>query len=208
MLQSLNLNIEEMNKNNGSVKYQIKDGVIYGITNPEHELWKSIKEDKPMVVFACKEVEPGIYESGLNFEHRISMYSNFETYGDYQPLSKEGVPIESMDFKELIAGQSAYGIADSIEQIKEHFKEMIASENPLVISVTEMRKDEQPEDGGWRWHKWGQYIGKQDPQTEYLYDEPKIESVYVYHIYAVRPKLEKTIESTMDSKTESKRLKM
>ena len=72
---------------------------------------------------------------------------------------------------------------------------MINSENPIVISVTEMRKDEQPEDGGWRWHKWGEYIGKQEPKCEYLYDEPNIDSVYVFHIYAVRPKLEKKLEN-------------
>ena len=204
MLQSLNLNIEEMNKNDGSVYYQIEDGVIYGLTNPEHELWKSIKEDKPMVVFACREIEPGIYETGLNFEHSISMYSKFEAYGSYQQLNSKGLPIESTDFKDLIAGQSPYGVADNIEQIKEHFKEMIHSDNSLVISVTEMRKDEQPEDGGWRWHKWGEYIGKQNPQNEYLYDEPNIESVYVYHVYAVRPKMEKNL----DIATENKRFKM
>ena len=33
---------------------------------------------------------------------------------------------------------------------------------------------------GWRWHKWGPYIGTQDPQCEYLADEPEIKEVFVY----------------------------
>jgi hypothetical protein len=44
-------------------------------------------------------------------------------------------------------------------------------------------KANQSHEGGWRWHKWGEYIGKYEPQYEYLYDEPEIEKVYVYHIY-------------------------
>jgi len=46
-----------------------------------------------------------------------------------------------------------------------------------------IRKDLEPTDGGWRWHKWGEYIGTQNPQMEYIHDEPEIEKVYVYHIY-------------------------
>lgn len=195
MLQKLKLNIDEMNKNDGSVSYHSEGNLIYGMTNPNHDLWKSIPHEEPMLVFYCKELEPGIYETGLNFEHDISHYSEVEAYGSYQQLTKEGIPIESNDFKEIMQGISPYGVADNINQIKEHFKEMLSSSNPVVISVTEMRKEEQPEDGGWRWHKWGQYIGKQEPQCEYLHDEPTIESVYVYHVYAVRPKMEKTIEN-------------
>ena len=203
MLYKLNNDLEKMNDNDGSVTYQMQNGIIYGLTNPEHELWKSIGEKEPMVVFACKEIEPGIYETGLNFEHSISLYSDVESYGSYRELSKDGKPIESNDWKDLMAGMSPYGVADNVNQIKEYFKEMILSDNPIVISVTEMRKDEQPEDGGWRWYKWGQYIGKQNPQNEYLYDEPNIESVYVYHVYAVRPKMEKTL--TEDTQKQNKR---
>lgn len=31
--------------------------------------------------------------------------------------------------------------------------------------------------------KWGEYIGKHNPQCEYLYDEVGIEQVYCYHVY-------------------------
>jgi hypothetical protein len=40
--------------------------------------------------------------------------------------------------------------------------------------------------GGWRWHKWGPYIGKGEPTTEYLDDEDGFaDGVYVYHFYVV-----------------------
>lgn len=193
MLHKLNLNVENMNQNDGSVRYHLDDGVVYGLTNPNHELWKSMNEKEPMVVFACREVEPGIYETGLNFEHSIGLYSDGEAYGSYQQLSKEGKPIESNDWKDIVEGFSPYGVADNIEQVKERFKEMIDSDNSIVISLTEMRQDEQPEEGGWRWHKWGEYIGKQESQCEYLYDEPNIQSVYVFHVFPVRPKMEKKL---------------
>ena len=195
MLFDLNLDVKNMDTRDGMATYHQDSDIIYGLTNPEHETWKSIGYTEPHTCFYCKKIEPGIYETGLNFEHDISGYTNFEAYGSYEQLSKEGIPIESRDWNAIMNGLSPYGVADSIDQIKEKYQEMINSENPIVISVTEMRKDEQPEDGGWRWHKWGEYIGKKEPQCEYLYDEPNIDSVYVFHIYAVRPKLEKKLEN-------------
>lgn len=204
MLYKLNFNIEEMNKNDGSVTYQKEEGVVYGLSNPAHPMWTSFEEKEPMVVFVCKEIEPGIYQSGLNFEYEISSYSDMESYASYEPLNKEGKPIESKDWKDIMEGISPYGVADNIDQIKERFKDMIDSDNPLIISVTEMKKKNQPEDGGWRWHKWGEYIGKQEPQSEYLYDEPNIDSVYVFHVYAIRPKMEKIIKEDITKSTKPK----
>jgi hypothetical protein len=36
---------------------------------------------------------------------------------------------------------------------------------------------------GWRYHKWGDYIGSQNPQSEYLYDDTHIDAVWTFHIY-------------------------
>lgn len=44
-----------------------------------------------------------------------------------------------------------------------------------------MKEHEPPKDG-WRWHKWGPYIGTQEPKAEYLYDEPTITLIYTYTI--------------------------
>lgn len=208
MLQKLNFDIDDMNKgDDNSVVYHRENNVIYSVTNPQHEIWSSIPHVEPLLVFYCKEMEPGVYLTGLNFEYDINK-SGFEAYGTYHQLSKEGLPIESYKYEDFMKGISPYGVADNIEQVKEYAKDMISSDNPVVIALTEMRKDKEPENDGWRWEKWGQYIGKQDPQCEYLFDEPNIESVYVFHVYAVRPKVNKTLENTEDNKKENKKLKM
>lgn len=79
-----------------------------------------------------------------------------------------------------------YGVCDSPEQFMDHAigQWLAASERKFTVSFTCVRKSEQPEIGGWRWHKWGEYIGKKKPRYEYLYDEgPEITEVYVYHVY-------------------------
>lgn len=199
MLQKLEfkMNHDELFKSGGLTLKEI-DGYNLVMTVPEHDFWKSIykeeKEREPTCVFLMKEVEPGIYLTGLNFNHNIEQYTDFKTVNAYDRLGKDGIPKKyepdsSMGnyFEETI---STYGVADNVEQIKERYKDQIASDAPIVISLTEMCKENQPEDGGWRWHKWGEYIGTQNPQCEYLYDEPEIDSVFVFHVYSVKPKAE------------------
>ncbi len=78
------------------------------------------------------------------------------------------------------------GVCDSPQQFLEKFgKEIREDKRNFIISFVEIRKDQESGRGGWRWHKWGPYIGNQEPKREYLYDEPDIEVVYTYHIYEV-----------------------
>jgi len=82
---------------------------------------------------------------------------------------------------------SDYGVCDHYEQILERCPLLASAEDRrFSIALTLVTRESQPPEGGWRWHKWGPYIGTQDPQHEYLYDEPNIEQVYVYHIYEWR----------------------
>lgn len=62
-------------------------------------------------------------------------------------------------------------------------KWVVDSERRFVVAFTRVRREDQPADGGWRWHKWGQYIGKHEPRCEYLYDEDGIDEVYCFHVY-------------------------
>lgn len=55
----------------------------------------------------------------------------------------------------------------------------------FVVSFTRVAREDQAEHGGWRWSKWGPYVGKHTPQAEYLYDEADISVVYTFHIYEV-----------------------
>lgn len=84
-----------------------------------------------------------------------------------------------------------YGVADSIEQIKEYYKEEIQDPNKkYFITATPVYQDKEKKEsnGGWRWHKWGEYIGNLDPQCEYLDDEDfgdDFEYVICFHIYSL-----------------------
>ncbi|KYC77058.1 hypothetical protein B4092_4795 [Bacillus licheniformis] len=52
--------------------------------------------------------------------------------------------------------------------------------------MTKVRKKNQPRKYGWRWHKWGEYIGNHTPDHEYLYDEKEIEEIFVYQIIRIK----------------------
>ncbi len=106
--------------------------------------------------------ETGIYQSSMAF--------NFPDY-EFEEL-KEGLSHEEKYMS--VAPKVTYGVADNIEQIKEYYKEEIAdSTRKFFIHLTPVwqRKENAGKGGGWRWHKWGEYIGKLDPKCEYLDDE-------------------------------------
>lgn len=80
---------------------------------------------------------------------------------------------------------ASYGVSDSLEQVVERYPCLESDPRRLVVIGSEIRRADQPADGGWRWHKWGPYIGDREPRYEYLHDEPDIESVWVWHVYEI-----------------------
>jgi len=83
---------------------------------------------------------------------------------------------------------NSYGVVDSVEQFQRLFGETLEQDpRHFIVGFTEVRREWQPESGGWRWHKWGPYYGDHDPRHEYLYDEVDIDSVFVYHVFDVTP---------------------
>lgn len=80
----------------------------------------------------------------------------------------------------------SYGVCDSVEQLLQKCPALVEDGRQFVITVAQISRADQPSDGGWCWHKWGEYIGDKSPQCEYLHDEPEIEEVLVYHIYEKR----------------------
>jgi hypothetical protein len=85
-----------------------------------------------------------------------------------------------------------YGVADSVEQIKDYYKEEIEDpDRKYVISMTPVFQDKENKGkgGGWRWHKWGEYIGILPTECEYLDDEDFGEDfkyVICFHLYEVK----------------------
>lgn len=77
-----------------------------------------------------------------------------------------------------------YGVCDNYQQILDLEPDLTNDPNrKFVIRLTSVKKANQSEQGGWRWHKWGEYIGVHEITTEYIYDEPIVEEVFCYHIY-------------------------
>ncbi len=130
-----------------------------------------------------------------NFHYMVAEKEHLEVYGR-MPATKSIEPIDCEDcepFKEgglwfhangcralmLNLELCPYGVCDSIKQFNAKYLHLLEdSAESYCVAFVEVRKDEQPSEGGWRWHKWGPYIGDGDPQFEYLYDEENFESVF------------------------------
>ncbi|MCW4050515.1 MAG: hypothetical protein NWE89_12355 [Candidatus Bathyarchaeota archaeon] len=110
---------------------------------------------------ATKYVSPGVYQIGhFGGSHFLCEYEHY-------PETTVG----------------PFGVCDNVDQLLAACPELEALGREFVVTVTVVRKAEQPAEGGWRWHKWGEYIGTQNPQCEYIHDEPEIEEVLCFHIY-------------------------
>ncbi|MFW5962129.1 MAG: hypothetical protein ACOCQR_00760 [bacterium] len=123
-----------------------------------------------------KRIQTGVYQAegmfGLNLNHcfNVEIKEEYESFQDEEDLTK---------------WRSNYGVCDNYEQVLERYPELEFSDRNFVVTLCPIRKSEQLKEGGWRWHKWGHYIGEYKPQCEYLYDEPEIDEVLVFHIYEV-----------------------
>jgi hypothetical protein len=89
--------------------------------------------------------------------------------------------------KVIAALPSEYGVCDYPQQLIEQFPILTTDSRRFIVIFTPIYKADQSEEGGWRWHKWGPYIGTQNPQHEYIADEPDIDMVYVYQIMELLP---------------------
>jgi len=114
------------------------------------------------------EMQPGIYQIG-HFGSSDFPGPGWERYPEFDPLQSG-------------AYRSEYGVCDNIEQVLALFPELEAPGREFMVTLTEVRRENQEPDGGWRWHKWGPYIGTYEPKHEYLYYED-IDRVFVYHIH-------------------------
>jgi len=127
-------------------------------------------------------IETGIYQCGSNFSHE-----EFVEFKDDANISFA----QSYEVFSVMDDKNQYGVADSIEQIKEYYKEEIENPNRkffISVAYVEQNKSNKGKGGGWRWHKWGEYIGKLNPEYEYLDDEEfgdDFKHVICFHLYEV-----------------------
>lgn len=117
----------------------------------------------------------GVYMCGLNSNYDI------EHITDYK---------EKRNFKSPLYFQD-YGVCDNASQVLDYYDKLFEryeeymKDKLFVIFLTPIFRKDEPETGGWRWHKWGPYIGKYKPRCEYIHDEKGIDYVFCFHIYEV-----------------------
>lgn len=117
----------------------------------------------------------GIYVCDLNSNYTIEALTNYK---------------EKKNFNSPLYWWN-YGVCDNASQVLDYYDSLYEQykdymeDKKFVILLTPMIREQQPECGGWRWHKWGQYIGKFESKCEYLYDEEGIDYVYCFNILEV-----------------------
>ena len=87
------------------------------------------------------------------------------------------------EYPEFGSFKSSYGTCDNVQQILDEYPELQDPNRQFVVLVATVVRAEQPSQDGWRWEKWGPYIGKLKPEHDYIYDETGIEQVLFYEIF-------------------------
>lgn len=162
---------------------------IIGTANTDHPNWKHCKGSSNHRVFHVVQAEKGIYySSGGNFH--VDLHDTTHKLVDSYPRFTYFGNVHDDRCSPCIDGcLYSYGVADTVEQVKEHYAHVIANPDvQICIALMPVFKSNEPEHGGWRWHKWGEYIGTHKPQCEYLYNEPDIDMVLCFHVYVVEEK--------------------
>lgn len=126
--------------------------------------------------------ETGIYWGSKILEYFLEKYSDYKVIHSYEHTDKMPSLKEKMKYIEEWSG---YGVADSVEQIKEAFPQFWWSERTFILILDIVKKGNQPSRGGWRWEKWGPYIGVQESRADYLYDEPDIDEILTFSFIEV-----------------------
>lgn len=117
----------------------------------------------------------GIYVCELNSSYKIQQLTNYK---------------EARDFDSPLYWCS-HGVSDNASQVLDYYKHLLTvygdymNNHKFVILMTPIFREDQPKSGGWRWYKWGQYIGDFESKCEYLYDEEGIDYVWVFKILEV-----------------------
>jgi len=133
-------------------------------------------------------IDTGVYDCPhFNFSNEVGIHEYDDKYPHLTRItSEEDNAVALANDRPVYESFGCYGVCDNYKQVIEQCKELQPSDPGLyIMSVTRVSRDEQPAEGGWRWHKWGEYIGAQNPQHEYLYDEKDIDEVFCYHVLHV-----------------------
>lgn len=160
-------------------------------------------EDESITNVILEEDDPnlditGIYLTHLNGHHDIDGFTNHHeiTYRQSKTdLHCLGVSDNATQIKKLIERclyEYQYGNSNTHEyffdgeDLVDYMNEFKDQPLEFVILLTPIVNHHDPSNwGGWRWHKWGEYIGQHTPACEYLDHEIGIDFVFVWELYPV-----------------------
>lgn len=128
-------------------------------------------------------LRPGVWEGGLSPTYLIAEKVDEFVMSFGNLLHPRGDTREPLVVLRDTGLLSSYGVCDGIDNLLDHpdYAEVLRGPRRFTVFITEIRRDTQPSRGGWRWHKWGPYIGAYERDNEYLYDED-IDSVWIFSI--------------------------
>lgn len=127
----------------------------------------------------------GVYQCNFGFNFSQDEFLEFEGVF-YIPRE------QSLELFAPTYHKTNYGVADSIEQIKEYYKEEVSDLNrKYIITATPVfqEREKKGKGGGWRWEKWGEYIGKLESKCQYLDDEDfgdDFKYVICFNLYEIK----------------------
>jgi hypothetical protein len=130
-------------------------------------------------------IAPGVYLAHTNFSHEIEHLVQEEH--PFTERLKVAWNQHSTGLFPYDSYPSDYGVCDDHTQILAKWPELETDPAHFIISLSLITRASQPAQGGWRWHKWGDYIGTKTPRCEYLHDEPEIDAVFCFHIMELKP---------------------
>lgn len=126
----------------------------------------------------------GVYEAHINFDKEISnlIVDQWPSFHNYESLEWDR-------WIEYTGNPAAsFGVVDHWSQLP--LKALNADPRNLLVFLGRHRRADQPERGGWRWHKWGPYLGVHAPEVstehEYLHDATDVVEVWSYCVVEVR----------------------
>ena len=122
-------------------------------------------------------MEPITSETNTILKEGVAIISHFGS-SDFLRATHDAYPLR------LDSEYNCYGVCDSIDDILKAIPLLVDSlDREFFITLKPILRENESSEGGWRWHKWGDYIGTQNPEHEYIYDDKHIDKVYCYHIY-------------------------